>query len=56
VGSDATRDVDEEIALALPETYGSATDAATGQALALDGATVQVNVPARTFRMVLLTE
>jgi len=54
VGNDAHEDVTERIALSLPEALTAATDAITGEAVACAGTSVEVTVPARTYRMVLL--
>jgi len=55
-GNDAHEDVTERITLSLPEEFATARDAISGEALSLEGGTIGVTVPARTYRMVVLGE
>ncbi len=53
-GNDAGDAVTEHISVGPALPRASALDAATGEALTIAGGAVEVGVPARTFRMVLL--
>lgn len=54
IGNDAAQDVQERVALALPEEFGTARDAISGETIACPDATLSLTVPARTYRMVVL--
>jgi len=55
VGNDSTEAVNERIALSTGDTYVTAVDAQTGDEVALANGLITLTVPARVYRMVLLT-
>ncbi len=55
VGNDAAEAVNERVTLSTGDTYVKAVDAQTGDEVALANSTVTLTVPARVYRMVLLT-